>query len=165
MKKITPYLWFDGQAEAAARLYTKVFKRGKIRRVNRWDEGTPAPKGSVMSVEITIEGQDLVLFNGGPHFQLTPAFSLFVDCKDQKEVNALWKKLTAGGGVEEPCGWLRDRFGVSWQIIPTGMLDLLQSPDAVKAMFKMKRIDLATLQRAAGKSPGKRARTRARGDG
>jgi predicted 3-demethylubiquinone-9 3-methyltransferase (glyoxalase superfamily) len=158
MQKITPYLWFDGQAEQAAKLYTKVFKRGKIKKVSRWGEGTPAPAGSVMSVEITIEGMDFILFNGGPHFQFSPAISLFVDCKDQKEVDTLWKKLTAGGGQEERCGWLKDPFGVSWQIIPRGLFSLLKSPEAMQAMFKMRKLDIATLKQAAGKSPKKRAR-------
>lgn len=164
MKKITPYLWLDGTAEQAAKLYVRVFKNSRVRRVNRWGPGAPAPEGSVMSVEVTLEGQDLVLFNGGPHYQLTPAFSLFVDCKDQREVDALWKKLTANGGVEEPCGWLRDRFGVSWQIIPRGLLKLLAHPAAVQQMLTMKKLDIAALERAAGvtRRRARASRTRAR---
>ena len=147
-KKITPFLWFDGQAEEAAKFYVSVFSRGKVGKVRRWGKGTPAPEGSVMSVDFTIEGVSFVAFNGGPHFKFTPAFSLSVDCKDQKEIDALWRKLTKGGAAER-CGWLRDRFGMSWQIVPSHLDKLLQDPGCMQAMLTMDKLDVRAIERAA----------------
>jgi len=143
MKKITPCLWFDGKAEAAATFYVSVFRRGRIGSIARFGEGAPGPKGSV---------------NGGPHFTFTPAISFIVDCKTQKEVDELWEKLTADGGEESPCAWLKDKFGVSWQIVPRILVKMLRDKDAAKAkrvmqaMLQMRKIDIAALKKAyAGK--------------
>jgi predicted 3-demethylubiquinone-9 3-methyltransferase (glyoxalase superfamily) len=153
MQKITPFLWFDTQAEEAAQLYTSVFKNAKIGEISRYGEAGPGPAGSVMSVNFTIEGQEFIALNGGPVFTFTPAISLFVDCKTQAEVDELWAKLGAGGR-EDQCGWLQDKFGLSWQIVPAGLLDYLYSPDAekssraMKAMLQMKKLDIAAIKRA-----------------
>src|SRR5512135_575073 len=117
MQKITPFLWFDGQAEEAAQYYTSIFKNSKILNITRFGEEGPGPKGSVMTVAFQLEGQDFTAINGGPEFSFTPAISFYVDCKTQEEVDELWVKLTAGG-EESQCGWLIDKFGVSWQIVP-----------------------------------------------
>jgi len=154
MKKITPCLWFDGKAEEAAQFYVSVFKRGRIRSVAHFGEGAPAPKGSVMTVSFQIEGQDFLALNGGPHFTFTPAISFIVDCKTQKEVDELWETLTADGGEESQCAWLKDKFGVSWQIVPRLLVKLLRDKDAAKAkrvlqaMLQMKKIDIAALKKA-----------------
>jgi predicted 3-demethylubiquinone-9 3-methyltransferase (glyoxalase superfamily) len=157
MKKITPFLWFNGQAEEAMKFYCSVFKKSKKGKVTRWGAGSPAPKGSVMSASFTLEGQDFIAFNGGPHFSFTPAISIFVDCKDQKEVDRLWSKLSAGG-QEMPCGWLSDKFGLTWQIIPSILGKVINDKNpkkaerAMKAMMQMKKIDIKALQAAhAGK--------------
>jgi predicted 3-demethylubiquinone-9 3-methyltransferase (glyoxalase superfamily) len=158
MKKITPCLWFDGKAEAAATFYVSVFRRGRIGSIARFGEGAPGPKGSVMTVAFQIEGQDFLALNGGPHFTFTPAISFIVDCKTQKEVDELWEKLTADGGEESPCAWLKDKFGVSWQIVPRILVKMLRDKDAAKAkrvmqaMLQMRKIDIAALKKAyAGK--------------
>jgi predicted 3-demethylubiquinone-9 3-methyltransferase (glyoxalase superfamily) len=149
MKKITPFLWFNDNAEEAAKFYVSVFKKGKI--VSRMTLGKK--KGKPLGVVFRIEGQELIALNGGPHFKLSPAFSLYVDCKDQKEVDALWKKLSKGG-EESQCGWLTDKFGMSWQIIPSILSKNLYDKDPVRAgrvfdaMMKMGKIDIATLQKA-----------------
>ena len=149
MKKITPFLWFNSQAEEAMNLYVSIFKNSKVGQVRR-----AGPNGPVVSVTFTLEGQEIFALNGGPHYELSPAFSMYVDCKDQKEVDELWNKLLAGGGKEDQCGWLRDRFGLSWQIIPTILPELLGHKDpaiakrAFEAMMKMKKIDIATLEKA-----------------
>lgn len=153
MQPITPFLWYDGQAEQAAQLYTSVFQDSQIVETKRWGPGGPAPAGSVMSVTVRLRGQEYILFNGGPLFQFSPAFSLYVNCKDQAEVDDLWDKLTAGG-EPQPCGWLKDKFGVSWQIIPEVLPQLLFDKDAEKskrvmqAMLQMKKIDIEGLKRA-----------------
>ena len=119
MQKITPFLWFDDQAEAAAKFYVSVFKkRSKILSVSRYGDAGPGPKGSVMVVEFQLEGQRFLALNGGPTFKLSPAFSFVVTCKTQKKMDTYWKKLTSGGGVPNQCGWLTDKFGLSWQIVP-----------------------------------------------
>jgi predicted 3-demethylubiquinone-9 3-methyltransferase (glyoxalase superfamily) len=158
--KITPHLWFDKQAEEAARFYVSVFKNSKITHVSRYGEvGTDVtgqPAGQVMTVSFELDGQPVIALNGGPHFKFDEAFSFFVDCESQAEVDELWAKLTADGGEESQCGWLKDKFGLSWQIIPRQLMALLQDPDAAKAgrameaMLKMKKIDVAALQAAAG---------------
>ena len=154
MQKITPFLWFNDNAEEAANFYTSVFKHSKLGNIARYGETGPGPKGSVMSVTFQIEGQDFIALNGGPQFKFTPAISFFVDCQSQEEVDNLWEKLSAGGRKDH-CGWLQDKFGVSWQIIPTVLGELLHSKDpetaqrVMKAMLKMDKIDIETLKRAA----------------
>jgi len=154
MQKITPFLWFDNNAEEAANFYTSIFKHSKLGNIARYGEAGPGPKGSVMSVTFQIEGQDFIALNGGPQFKFTPAISFFVDCPSQDEVDDLWEKLSAGGRKDR-CGWLQDKFGVSWQIIPTVLGELLHSKDpqtsqrVMNAMLKMDRIDIETLKRAA----------------
>ena len=153
MQKINPFLWFDTQAEEAAKFYTSVFKNSRIVSVSRYGEAGPGPKGTAMSVTFELEGQRYLALNGGPQFKFTPAISFFVNCDSQQEVDDLWSKLSAGG-KEERCGWLTDRFGLSWQIIPKALGELLGDPDREKAnrvmqaMLKMVKIDIAGLQRA-----------------
>src|SRR5499427_3430018 len=120
MQKITPFLWFDGNAEEAMNFYTSIFKNSKVVRVSRYGEGGPGPTGTVMSATFQIEGQEFMALNGGPQFKFTPAISFFVHCETQEEVDDLWEKLSAGG-KKERCGWLKDRYGVSWQIIPSSL--------------------------------------------
>ncbi len=152
-QKITTFLWFDGKAEEAARHYTSIFKNSKILGVTRYGDAGPGPKGSVMTVAFELEGQEFTALNGGPQFKFTEAISLVVNCETQKEVDEVWGKLTAGG-EEGPCGWLKDKFGLSWQIVPTALLRMIQDKDPEKtkrvmeAMFQMKKLDLAQLERA-----------------
>jgi len=147
MQKIVPFLWFDGKAEEAAEFYVSVFKNSKILSVS-------GPKGKAMSVTFQLEGQPFYALNGGPQFKFTEAISLFVNCETQAEVDDLWSKLTAGGGAESQCGWLKDRFGLSWQIIPTALGRMLGDKDpkkanaAMQAMLQMKKIDTQRLQQA-----------------
>ncbi len=154
MQKITPFLWFNGQAEEAANFYTSIFKNSKIGTVRRYGEAGPGPKGSAMSVEFQLEGEDFVALNGGPQFQFTPAVSFFVNCESQEEVDDLWARLSEGGKTQQ-CGWLTDKFGLSWQIIPTALGRLLADKDAQKsarvmrAMLQMTKIDIQGLERAA----------------
>jgi predicted 3-demethylubiquinone-9 3-methyltransferase (glyoxalase superfamily) len=154
MQKITPFLWFDNNAEEAANFYTSVFPNSKILKTARYGEAGPGPKGSVMTVEFELDGQRMIALNGGPQFKFTEAISLVVDCKDQKEVDHYWNRLLQGG-KESQCGWLKDRYGLSWQIVPTVLGELLSAPDAKKAkrvmeaMLKMKKIDIAALKAAA----------------
>ena len=153
MQKITPFLWFDGKAEEAMNFYVSIFKNSKVVKVPRCGDAGPGPKGSVMSATFQLEGQDFFALNGGPHFTFTPAISLFVNCETQAEVDELWQKLS-DGGKEERCGWLKDRFGLSWQIIPSALGKLMNDPDPQKArrvmmaMLQMGKIDIAGLQRA-----------------
>ncbi len=154
MQKITPFLWFDTRAEEAAKFYASVFPNSKILKTARYGEAGPGPKGSVMTVEFELAGQRMIALNGGPHFKFTEAISLSVDCKDQKEVDHYWTKLSQGG-QESMCGWLKDRYGLSWQVNPAILGELLSGPDAKKAkrvmeaMLKMKKIDIAALKAAA----------------
>ena len=156
-QKITPFLWFDHQAEEAAAFYTSIFKNSKIETVTRYGDAGPGPKGSVMTIAFELDGQKFVALNGGPHYQFTPAISFVVDCDGQEEVDHYWEKLTAGG-KEIQCGWLVDRFGVSWQIVPTVMIDMLRDENAartqrvMKAMMQMKKIDIAGLKAAYDQS-------------
>jgi predicted 3-demethylubiquinone-9 3-methyltransferase (glyoxalase superfamily) len=151
MQKITTFLWFNGKAEEAADFYVSVFKNSKVL-------STMGPKGQAMGVTFRLEGQEFMALNGGPQFSFTPAISLFVSCGTQAEVDELWRKLTAGGGSEEQCGWLRDKYGLSWQIIPTILGRLLGDKDrekanrAMQAMLQMKKIDIAKLEQAAGQA-------------
>jgi predicted 3-demethylubiquinone-9 3-methyltransferase (glyoxalase superfamily) len=154
MSKITPFLWFDNQAEEAAKFYTSVFKNSKMGTIARYGDAGPGPKGSVMTASFRIEEQEFVALNGGPHFKFTEAISFVVNCESQEEVDYYWKELTAGGGQESQCGWLKDKYGLSWQIVPTILSKLLQDKDAKKAqrvmqeMMKMKKIIVADLQKA-----------------
>jgi predicted 3-demethylubiquinone-9 3-methyltransferase (glyoxalase superfamily) len=154
MQKITPFLWFDTQAEEAVKFYASVFPNSKILKTARYGEAGPGPKGSVMTVEVELDGQRMIALNGGPHFKFTEAISLSVDCRDQKEVDHYWNKLSQGG-QESMCGWLKDRYGLSWQVNPAILGELLSGPDAKKAkrvmeaMLKMKKIDIAALKAAA----------------
>jgi predicted 3-demethylubiquinone-9 3-methyltransferase (glyoxalase superfamily) len=155
MQKITPMLWFDDQAEEAARFYVSVFKNSKMGSVSRYGEGMPGKKGSVMTAGFEINGQSFTALNGGPQFKFTEAVSFVVHCKTQEEIDYYWDKLTSGGGKEVECGWLKDKFGLCWQIVPEGLLDLLKQSDQQKtdrvmqAVMRMKKLDLAALQRAA----------------
>ncbi len=148
MKKITPFLWFDTQAEQAAKFYVSVFARSKITSVTR---GGPGPKAPVMTVAFRLDGQDFVGLNGGPHFTFTPAISFVVNCKDQQEIDRLWKRLSSGGGAPGRCGWVKDKFGVSWQIVPTGLGALLKKGGAMKALLSMDKLDIARLEQAGAR--------------
>jgi predicted 3-demethylubiquinone-9 3-methyltransferase (glyoxalase superfamily) len=156
--KITPFLWFDHQAEEAARYYTSVFRNSKVLNVARYPEGSPGPAGSVMTVEFQIEGQNYIALNGGPHFKFTEAVSFVVNCESQKEVDYYWDKLIAEGGKPSQCGWLKDKYGLSWQIVPTAMNALFTDKDkaraqrAMHAMLGMVKLDLGKLQHAANGS-------------
>jgi predicted 3-demethylubiquinone-9 3-methyltransferase (glyoxalase superfamily) len=153
MQKITPFLWFDGRAEEAMNFYTSIFKNAKIGRVTGYGDAGPGPKGTVMSATFQLEGQEFMALNAGPQFKFSPAISFFVDCKTQEEVDELWKKLSAGGKTER-CGWLTDKFGLSWQVIPSILGELLSDKDpeksqcVMKAMLQMDKIDIAGLKRA-----------------
>jgi len=153
MQKITTFLWFDHQAEEAANFYTSIFKNSKIVSLTHFGDAGPAPAGSVMSVNFQLDGQDFIALNGGPLYSFTPAISLLVNCETQAEVDDLWEKLTAGG-EEVQCGWLTDKYGLTWQIIPNGLMELLDGKDpvrsarAMQAMLPMKKIDLAAIQKA-----------------
>ncbi len=155
MPAITPCLWFDGKAQDAAEFYASVFPDSRVDKVDRSVAETPSgPKGMVLTVEFTLSGQPFVGLNGGPDFQFNEAISFMVDCADQTEVDHYWEALTAGGGQPGPCGWLKDRFGVSWQVIPRRLNELIGGPDAaaaeraMKAMLQMSKIDVAELERA-----------------
>jgi predicted 3-demethylubiquinone-9 3-methyltransferase (glyoxalase superfamily) len=153
MQKISPFLWFDDQAEEAANFYVSIFKDSRILNVTRYVEGSHKPVGTAMTVSFVIEGQEFMALNGGPEFKFTPAISFLVNCENQGEVDALWEKLTEGG-LEMPCAWLTDKFGISWQIVPKILGKLLSDPDPIKAkrvtmaMLKMGKIDIAELERA-----------------
>jgi predicted 3-demethylubiquinone-9 3-methyltransferase (glyoxalase superfamily) len=154
MQKITTFLWFDNQAEEAAKLYTSLFKNSKIQSVSRYQEGTPGVAGTVMTVNFTLDGQEFIALNGGPVFKFTEAMSLFVHCESQEEVDRLWDKLIEGGGEESQCGWLKDKYGLSWQIVPDEFMELMnsgnpaKSQNVMKAMLQMKKLDLAILRKA-----------------
>jgi predicted 3-demethylubiquinone-9 3-methyltransferase (glyoxalase superfamily) len=153
-QRITPSLWFDTEAEDAANFYTSVFKNSRIVNVAYYNEAAPRKAGTVMTVEWELDGQRFIGINGGPQFTFSEAVSFQVNCADQDEVDYYWEKLTDGGS-EGPCGWCKDKFGLSWQVVPEGMDALFSDPDksratrAMNAMFKMKKLDIATLQRAA----------------
>jgi len=153
MQKITPFLWFDNQAEEAMNFYVSIFKNSKVGKVSRYGEAGPGPKGTVMSATFQLEGQEFMALNGGPVFRFTEAISFFVDCETQEEVDELWGKLSAGGQPSK-CGWLKDKFGLSWQIIPSALMEMLQDKDSqkskrvMKAMLQMSKIDIAGLKRA-----------------
>src|SRR5262245_27743920 len=152
--QITPFLWFDTQAEEAATFYTSIFPGSRILRTSRYGDAGPGPKGSVMTVDFELDGQRFTALNAGPVFKFTEAVSFVVDCKTQKDVDNYWEKLTAGGGEESQCGWLKDRYGLSWQIVPTVLIELLSDPDPKKAdrvmqaMLKMRKNEIEPLKKA-----------------
>jgi len=153
MQKITPFLWYDGQAEEAVNFYVSIFKNAKVISFARYGDAGPGPKGSVMTAAFQLEGQDFVALNGGPQYKFTPAISFVVNCETQEEVDELWEKLSAGGRKDR-CAWLTDKFGVSWQIVPTILSKLLQDKDPEKvkrvmqAMLQMDKIDISRLKQA-----------------
>ena len=154
MPDITPFLWFDTQAEDAATFYTAVFPNSRIREVVRYGPAGPGPEGTVMTVRFELDGREFVALNGGPEFSFSEAVSFVVHCRDQDEVDHYWARL-AEGGEEGPCGWLKDRYRLSWQIVPDGLTELLSDPDperaqrATKAMLGMKKLDIHAMRRAA----------------
>jgi predicted 3-demethylubiquinone-9 3-methyltransferase (glyoxalase superfamily) len=158
MQKITPFLWFDHQAEDATKFYTSIFKNSKIGRILRYSEAvakaTGQPAGSVLTIEFEIEGQKFVALNGGPQFKFNESVSFVVNCETQEEVDYFWEKLTADGGQESQCGWLKDKFGLSWQVVPTVLIDMLHDNDSekadrvTKAMLQMQKIDIEPLKDA-----------------
>ena len=154
MKKIIPFLWFDGQAEEAMKFYTSIFKESKVGSVSRYGEAGPGPAGSVLTASFEINGLEFTALNGGPQYKFTEAISFQVPCESQEEVDHYWSKLGEGGQIQQ-CGWLKDKFGVSWQIVPTTLPKLLSQPDPAKAnkvmqaMLQMKKLDIAKLEQAA----------------
>jgi predicted 3-demethylubiquinone-9 3-methyltransferase (glyoxalase superfamily) len=154
-QKITPFLWYTDQAEEAAKFYTSIFKDAKIKTIARYGDAGLGPQGSVMTVAFEIEGQEFVALNGGPLFKFTPAVSFVINCDTQEEVDRYWEKLSAGGKTDR-CGWLTDKFGLSWQVVPRALVELIGDPDpakskrVVEAMLQMTKIDIQTLKKAAG---------------
>ncbi|MCI0639367.1 MAG: VOC family protein [Gemmataceae bacterium] len=157
MQKITPFLWFDGKAEEAMNFYVSIFKNSKVGSVTRYGDAGPGPKGTVMSATFQLDGQEFFALNGGPHYTFTPAISFYVNCETQEEVDELWEKLSQGG-EKSRCGWLKDKYGLSWQIIPSVLPKLLQDKDPEKskrvmqAMMKMDKIDIQALKEAHGQT-------------
>jgi len=155
MPKISPFLWFDTQAEEAAGLYVSIFPNSKITSINRYGEGGPGPAGSVMTIGFELDGQSVTALNGGPHFTFSEAVSFVIECSDQGEVDHYWDALLANGGKALQCGWLKDRFGLSWQVVPRRMIELMTDPDKAKAgrvagaMMQMVKLDIAMLEAAA----------------
>jgi predicted 3-demethylubiquinone-9 3-methyltransferase (glyoxalase superfamily) len=155
MQKIIPFLWFDNQAEEAANFYISIFKNSKIVSINHYGEAGPQPKGTVMSVTFELEGQEFYALNGGPVFNFSPAISFFVNCETQEEIDELWEKLSAGGEKQGP-GWIKDKYGLSWQVVPTVLGGMLNDPDPEKsqrvmqAMMQMNKLDIEKLKQAYG---------------
>jgi predicted 3-demethylubiquinone-9 3-methyltransferase (glyoxalase superfamily) len=155
MSAITPCLWFDTEGEEAAELYTSIFPNSRIKHVARYGDAGPRPAGSAMTVSFELDGHEFVALNGGPQYTFNEAVSFQIDCETQEDVDHYWERLTEGGGEPGPCGWLKDRFGVSWQVIPRRLNELLSDPDpersqrAMAAMLKMRKIEVAELERAA----------------
>ena len=153
MKKITPFLWFDGKAEEAMNFYISIFKNSKVVSVTRYGETGPGPKGTVMTAKFELNGQEFIALNGGPQFTFTEAISFVVNCETQQEVDELWERLSEGG-EKSRCGWLKDRYGLSWQVVPTALVEMLQDKDAKKsnrvmqAMLQMDKIDIRSLRQA-----------------
>ena len=153
-QKITTFLWYDDKAEEAVRFYTSIFKNSKIVSETRWGEGGPMPKGTLMTSKFQLEGQEFIALNGGPLFHFTEAISLFVDCDTQEEIDAYWDKLISGGGEPSQCGWLKDKYGLSWQIVPNSLIEMLSDKDpavckrVTAAMMQMQKLDIAKLKRA-----------------
>lgn len=154
IQKITPFLWFDHQAEEAANFYASIFPNSKVSKVVRYNEAGPGPAGSAMTVQFQLEGQSFTALNGGPHFKFTEAISFVIHCETQDQVDHYWEKLSAGGS-EVQCGWVKDKFGLSWQVVPNVLPELLGNPDpkkaarVMKAMLTMKKLDIGALQQAA----------------
>ncbi len=152
-KRITPFLWFDTQAEEAANFYASIFRNSTLGKIMRYGKNAPLPEGTVMTIEFELDGQQFAALNGGPHFKFTEAVSFSIRCDSQEDVDHYWTKLCQGG-EESMCGWLKDKFGLSWQVVPTALIDMLGDPDPAKArrvteaMLQMKKIDIATLKRA-----------------
>jgi len=153
MQKVTPFLWFDNQAEEAMNFYVSLFKNSKVLSVSRYGEGGPGPQGTVMTATFQLDGQEFMALNGGPYFKFTEAISLFVNCETQEEVDELWEKLSEGGEISQ-CGWLKDKYDLSWQIVPTALGQMLgdkdpqKSQNVMQAMLQMTKIDIAALRRA-----------------
>jgi predicted 3-demethylubiquinone-9 3-methyltransferase (glyoxalase superfamily) len=153
MQKITPFLWFDGKAEEAMRFYVSIFKNSKVGAITRYGDAGPGPKGTVMVVTFKLDGQEFIALNGGPQFTFSPAISFVVNCETQEEVDALWEKLSEGGEKLQ-CGWLRDKYGLSWQIVPTVLGEMMQDKDVeksqrvMKAMLQMTKLDIERLKQA-----------------
>jgi predicted 3-demethylubiquinone-9 3-methyltransferase (glyoxalase superfamily) len=153
MQKVTPCLWFDQQAEEAARFYVSIFKNSKIGAINHYGEGAPMPKGTVLTVRFQLDSQEYLALNGGPIFKFTEAVSFIVNCETQEEVDRMWDKLAEGGQVQQ-CGWLKDKFGLSWQIVPTALAKMISDPEpgraarVMKALLRMKKLDLEKLEEA-----------------
>lgn len=153
MQKISPFLWFDNQAEEAMHFYVSIFKQSKVGHIVRYGDAGPGPNGSVMTASFELDGQQFTALNGGPRFKFTEAISFVVDCQDQAEVDDLWDRLSEGG-EKGPCGWLKDKFGLSWQIVPSVLIELISDPDRQKsrrvmeAMLQMSKIDVAKLKAA-----------------
>ena len=158
IQKIVPNLWFDTEAKDAADFYCSVFKNSEINNVSHYGEAGPREAGMVLTVDFTLDGHQFTAINGGPDFKFNEAVSFLVNCADQAEVDYFWENLTADGGEEGPCGWLKDRFGLSWQIVPSRLGELLSDPDkdraerAMKAMLQMRKLEIAELERAADNS-------------
>ena len=156
MPKITPFLWFDGQAEEAATFYVSIFPNSRIVKVSRYGEAGPGPAGGVMTVVFELDGQEFIALNGGPEFRFTEAISFSVDCKTQREIDEYWERLSEGG-EQGPCGWLKDRYGLSWQVNPTILGEMLSDPDrgkadrVMQAMLQMRKIEIEPLKRAYGR--------------
>jgi predicted 3-demethylubiquinone-9 3-methyltransferase (glyoxalase superfamily) len=153
MQKITPFLWFDNRAEEAVNFYTSIFKNSTVGKISRYGEAGPGPAGSVMTAEFELDGMKFLALNGGPHFKFTEAVSFVVNCETQDEIDYYWEKLTTDGGQESQCGWLKDKFGLSWQVVPTIIGKLMtgdpeRSGRVMKALMPMKKLDIATLQKA-----------------
>lgn len=155
MPNITPNLWFDAQAEEAAAFYVSIFPNSKVGAVSYYGEAGPGPAGTVLTVSFTLDGQQFLALNGGPQFTFDEAVSFAIMCEDQAEIDYYWEKLTAGGGVEGPCGWLKDKYGLSWQVVPEAVERMMTDPDegrrdrAMKAVLSMKKLDLAAIEAAA----------------
>jgi predicted 3-demethylubiquinone-9 3-methyltransferase (glyoxalase superfamily) len=153
MQKITPFLWFDGKAEEAMRFYVSIFKNSKVGAITRYGDAGPGPKGTVMVVTFQLDGQEFIALNGGPQFTFSPAISFVVNCETQEEVDAFWEKLSEGGEKQQ-CGWLRDKYGLSWQIVPAALGEMMQDKDAgksqrvMKAMLQMNKLDIERLKQA-----------------
>jgi predicted 3-demethylubiquinone-9 3-methyltransferase (glyoxalase superfamily) len=153
MERITPFLWFDTQAEEAANFYVSIFKNSRITSISHYPEGTPGPVGQVMVVNFELDGKKFIALNGGPTFKFTEAISLLVNCETQQEIDHYWSKLTSGGGKEVECGWLKDKYGLSWQIVPANLEKLLGTPEKAKrvmaVVMKSKKLNIAEMERAA----------------
>jgi len=154
MQRITPFLWFDNQAEDAVNFYVSIFKNSKIGKVSRYGDAGPGPKGTVLTVSFELQGQQFIALNGGPKFKFSPAVSFVVNCETQQEIDAYWEKLSAGGRIDQ-CGWLSDKYGLSWQIVPASLGELMSSKDpersgrVMKALLQMKKLDIEVLKRAS----------------